>query len=158
MISRIILCLALALVMFGCREVVSSDVPMAAGAAELALGRSLPIPTDVSNVQFYQAGETQNWDLYIAFDASLPDVEEAMRKEIAAYIKDCENSNFDGGRIVRQVIATENLPEETLRKAPKWWTPQKIKNGYFVGSTLRWDGPHYWVDTDTGRTFYYTHW
>jgi hypothetical protein len=137
-------------------ETKRSDVPVTVEQAREGTGIRLPLPESARNVRYLLFGRTQNWRLYLSFQASLHDVEEAIRRELASYSKlNAIAGVFPSEEYRKQSIAG-SISSAMERSAPKWWQPGQVANGYFIGSAHPHDhGPHFWVDPATQTVFYY---
>lgn len=139
-------------------ETRGSDTPITREEALQKAEIKLPLPTTAKNVCFHLSGETQNWNLYLLFEAPLEDVEAIINKELAIYSKNERLiTGTDLPQFKRFPVSPDNAPSAVLESAPKWWSPLSIRNGYFIGSSDPHSGPRFWVDTDTSQVFFHEH-
>lgn len=142
----------------GAKDTVQSDVPVTVEQAQKSCGIRLPLPSGARNVRYLLTGGTQDWNLYLSFEASLSEIEAAIKREVTSYR--ARNSAVG-------VFPAEDYPKAKLsdasntgvsKYAPPWWGADKIRDGYFVGSRHPGGyGPHFWVNTKTGTVFYFEH-
>jgi hypothetical protein len=157
-------------------EVRESDRPLTLQEAMQRAETRLPVPSTARNIYFHLSGKTQNWDLYVCFEAPLKDTEEQVQREFHNFdwdlaaiksstsiearqkFQDAAEPEQGWTKYERQKITESTIPADVRRKAPSWWMPEKLEHGYFVGS-MRADGygPRFWVDPKTGKVFYYEH-
>lgn len=141
-----------------CQEVRYSDVPLSREEALQMAGIKLPLPNTAKNIRFYLSGSTQNWNLYLSFEAPLADTEQTIHKELSFYsMREKElNSGLTQEYPIKS-ISPETLTPKIKNAAPRWWLPTEIKKGYFIGSSSLHSGPQFWVDTDTSQVFFFEH-
>ena len=145
------------LFLVGCDEVRKSDYPVDRITAMKIADEPLPLPMGASNIRLRLSGGTQNWDLFLSFDAPLSELNDLIITEIGGAAKvneQTENevkSRIFERRLLPQSSTAQNLP---LFK-PRWWSPNSIKAGYYTGYDP--DGPYIWVDTDLQRCFLFLH-
>ena len=141
-----------------CQEVRHSDVPLSREEALQKAGIKLPLPSTAKNIRFHLSGSTQNWNLYLSFEAPLADTEKTIQKELSFY--SAREKDLKSGLIEeypRKPISPEALTPKIKNAAPRWWLPTEIKKGYFIGSSDPHSGPRFWVDTDTSQVFFFEH-
>lgn len=139
-------------------ETKGSDTPITREEALQKAEVKLPLPPTAKNVYFRLSGETQNWNLYLLFEAPLEDVDALINRELALYSKNERLiTGTDLPPFKRIPVSPENAPAAVLRSAPKWWSPLSIRNGYFIGSSDPHSGPRFWIDTDTSQVFFHEH-
>jgi len=139
-------------------ETRESDTPITREEALQKAETNLPLPTTAKNVYFRLSGETQNWNLYIFFEAPLEDVKAIIEKELAFYSKrEKRISGIEPPRFMPLPVSPDNAPADVLKSSPKWWSPLSIRNGFFIGSSDPHSGPRFWVDTDTSQVFFHEH-
>jgi len=157
-------------------EVRESNKPLTFQEATLRADSRLPAPNTAKNIYFFLSGHTQYWDLYVCFEAPLKDIEDKIQEEFRDYDWHLDSmraaTSMEEGqkfqkpmkpeqgwtKYEKQNITEATIPADVRRKAPSWWTPEKLGDGYFIGST-RADGygPRFWVDPKAGKVFYFEH-
>lgn len=135
-----------------------SDKPLTAQQAAKQSGIRLPVPDSARNVRFSLTGETQNWDLYLCFQASIEQIQKAIDYELGSYKKRATIAGVFPSEHYRRKPIPESVDAQIERSSPNWWQPRKIKNGYFIGSSNPHGyGPRFWVDIETQTVFYFEH-
>lgn len=135
-----------------------SDAPITATEAEAKAGIRLPIPKNARNVRFVLTGSTQNWSLYLCFQAPVAEIEQAIQREIESYKQRSSVAGVFPAESYAKGDISHPISPAVQRAAPKWWQPRQVPIGYFIGSSHPHNyGPHFWVDTQTGTAFYFEH-
>lgn len=141
----------------GCEEVRKSDAPLVREKAIQKMEWPFEFPLDAKNIRFFVSGGTQNWTVYLSYEASYDEIKISIQRELfktAAPEKGLPAENY------RELPLPKEEPWwlKVLSGYPSWWKPEDIKEGFFVCSPSGGeDGPKWWVDTRNGRVYYYTH-
>ena len=143
----------------GCQEVETkeSSVPVSAAEAKRTLQGTMPIPDSASHVRYYLSGSTQDWDLFISYRAPYGDVEQIINQELKR-LADTERL-ISGVSLTfnKQAMSKATLPSSISVRAPKWWNPLTITNGYFIGSSNPDSGARFWVDRNEEKVYFFDH-
>jgi len=142
----------------GCDDTWQSATPVSRARAIADSGYNMPIPDHAINVRYYWSGSTQCWENYLAYDDSPEDLKKSIAAELVRYEQKKEDYKLGPAETyVEKPISREHITQFMQWYTPGWWRPDRIKHGYFIGSSDSAWGPHYWVDTDTGQVFYFEH-
>lgn len=143
----------------GCQDLETreSSVPVSAAEAKKVLQGTMPIPDSASDVRYYLSGGTQDWDLFICYHAPYIDIEKVIEKELKRL---ADTEHIISGSLLtfnKQQVSKATLPASILDRAPKWWNPLTIEQGYFIGSSSPDSGARFWVDPTEEKVYFFDH-
>ncbi len=134
-----------------------STKPLNFESAEAAAEIRLPLPRSASAIEFSLSGETQNWRLYVKFNAPTKDTEVTIHKELDQFRK--IQPQLKDTQTIHVAIPGSSfpIPQTIFKTAPSWWQPNSLKSAQFSGTMNPLSGPKYWYDPISGVGFYYEH-
>jgi len=143
----------------GCQDVETkeSSVPVSAAEAKRALQGTMPIPDSASDVRYRLSGSTQDWDLFISYHAPHEDVEKIINEELKRLVNRERRISGASLQFDKQPLSSSTLPSSIEFRAPKWWKPLSITNGYFIGSSNPDSGARFWIDQKEEIVYFYDH-
>ena len=150
---------ALFILMPGCKDIktTQSSTPVSAAEAKKVLQGTIPIPNSASNVRYFLSGSTQDWDLYLSYNAPLADIEKTISDELTRLKNKELLISGTPLHFNKEPLTKSTLPPRIQSRSPNWWKPLTIQTGYFIGSSNPDSGARFWIDQNEGRVYFYDH-
>ncbi len=159
-IIRVLFLTCALIFLFACTdsETRSSDVPLTKKEAELKAGIKLPVSGNARNIRFHLSGSTQDWDLYVSFQAGTEDIQRIIASETDRYVAYRKSLRNSVPKVTSfAAIESEVFSSKLVTNPPKWWQPKTIKEGYFAGSLDPLYGPKFWVNKQNSTVYIFEH-
>ncbi len=118
--------------------------------SEITNRLNFPLVQSATNICFYAAsGGLQSWDFYFRVSVARQDITNQVSMIVDSDVTETNRLSKYANKPVRAV-------EMPGGPGLKWWTPQNIGNGFYIGAEASY-AYQLWIDQDTGTLFIHQH-
>jgi hypothetical protein len=146
--------------LLGCQRVVTTGGPVDRKAALQLSQIALPLPDSAHDVYFLLVDYgTQNHDLFVRFSGDVNEIQGFVAKTFNMQHEVSRTSGKEpiGETLDESAAARSRRPWGTA-KLPDWWHPEAMQGARYIGDNSK--APfdeHFWIDTNQGLVYYYSH-